>query len=186
MGFSTSLQGQAAHEALLGRQDAEIKLLETMRRCLTTKVKSDREYASTISSLSIQGKKTERHDDLVGSLINQSWRDIMDSIDQTAKLIKQQADSMENIVVEQISHLYGERRRARKIYQEEQTWLNNQFQQLTDDVSKKKTEYQKNLEIYKLTRSRFEEHYINRREFYFSRIFQYLLTVMILILSTYY
>lgn len=54
----------------------------------------------------------------------------MDSIDQTAKLIKQQADSIENIVVDQLSILYSERRRARKLYQEEQAWLNNQFQQV--------------------------------------------------------
>jgi len=54
----------------------------------------------------------------------------MDSIDQTAKLIKQQADSIENIVIDQLSMLYSERRRARKLYQEEQTWLNNQFQQV--------------------------------------------------------
>ncbi|XP_076239315.1 tyrosine-protein kinase Fer isoform X2 [Calliopsis andreniformis] len=160
MGFSTSLQGQASHEALLGRQDAEIKLLETMRRCLTIKVKSDREYASTITSLALQGKKIERNEDLVGSLITQSWKDIMDSIDQTAKLIKQQADSIEAIVVEHIITLCSERRRARKLYQEEQTWLNNQFQQLTEDVARKKMEYQKNLEMYKLMRSRFEEHYI--------------------------
>ncbi|XP_011305434.1 tyrosine-protein kinase Fps85D isoform X1 [Fopius arisanus] len=160
MGFSTSLQGQASHEALLGRQDAEIKLLETMKRCLTSKVKSDREYASTISSLSSQGKKVERCDDLVGSLITQSWRDIMDCIDQTAKLIKQQADSMENIVIDHINSLHSERRRARKLYQEEQTWLTNQFQQLSEDVARKKTEYQKNLEMYKLARSRFEEHYV--------------------------
>ncbi|XP_076765777.1 tyrosine-protein kinase Fer isoform X2 [Xylocopa sonorina] len=160
MGFSTSLQGQSSHEALLARQDAEIKLLETMRRCLTIKVKSDREYASTISSLSIQGRKIERNEDLVGSLIAQSWRDIIDSIDQTAKLMKQQADSIEAIVVEHITTLCTERRRARKLYQEEQTWLNNQFQQLTEDVARKKLEYQKNLEVYKLMRSRFEEHYV--------------------------
>ncbi|XP_015430678.1 PREDICTED: tyrosine-protein kinase Fps85D isoform X1 [Dufourea novaeangliae] len=160
MGFSASLQGQASHEALLGRQDAEIKLLETMKRCLTMKVKSDREYASTISALATQGKKIERNEDLVGSLIAQSWRDIMDSVDQMAKLIKQQADSVETIVVEHIAVLCSDRRRARKLYQEEQTWLNNQFQQLTEDVARKKLEYQKNLELYKLMRSRFEEHYV--------------------------
>lgn len=55
----------------------------------------------------------------------------MDSIDQTAKLIRQQADSIENIVVDQLSVLYSERRRARKLYQEEQVWLNNQFQQVS-------------------------------------------------------
>ena len=71
MGFSSNLQGQASHEALLARQDAEIKLLETMRRCLTTKVKSDKEYACTISSLSVQGKKIERTEDLAGSTIAQ-------------------------------------------------------------------------------------------------------------------
>ncbi|XP_020291804.1 tyrosine-protein kinase Fer isoform X4 [Pseudomyrmex gracilis] len=160
MGFSTSLQGQASHEALLARQDAEIKLLETMRRCLTSKIKSDRDYASTISSLAVQGKKIERTEDLVGSLVVQSWRDIMESIDQTAKLIKQQADSIENIVVDQLTALYTERRRAKKLYQEEQIWLNNQFQQLTEDVTRKKVEYQKNLEMYKLMRSRFEEYYV--------------------------
>lgn len=53
----------------------------------------------------------------------------MDTIDQTAKLIKQQADSIEN-VVDQLNTLYTERRRARKLYQEEQTWLTNQFQQV--------------------------------------------------------
>ncbi|XP_033327020.1 tyrosine-protein kinase Fer isoform X3 [Megalopta genalis] len=160
MGFSTSLQGQAFHEALLGRQDAEIKLLETMKRCLTMKVKSDREYASTISSLAVQGKKIERNEDLIGSLIAQSWRDIMDSVDQTAKLIKQQADQVDNIVVEHITILCAERRKTRKLYQEEQTWLSNQFQQLTEDVARKKLEYQKNLEVYKLMRSRFEEYYV--------------------------
>jgi len=32
--------------------------------------------------------------------------------------------------------------------------------QLTEDVARKKTEYQKYLELYKLMRSRFEEHYV--------------------------
>lgn len=54
----------------------------------------------------------------------------MDSLEQIAKLIKQQADSMENVVVEHISSLYAERRRARKLYQEEQAWLTTQFQQV--------------------------------------------------------
>jgi len=65
----------------------------------------------------------------------------MDSIDQTAKLIKQQADSIENIVVDQLSMLYSERRRARKFYQEEQTWLNNQFQQVHKNEFKFLTEH---------------------------------------------
>ena len=54
----------------------------------------------------------------------------MDSIDQMAKLVKQQAESMEISVLDQISSLHSERRKARKLYQEEQNWLNSQFQQV--------------------------------------------------------
>lgn len=32
--------------------------------------------------------------------------------------------------------------------------------QLSEDVTRKKTEYQKYVELYKLMRSRFEEHYV--------------------------
>ena len=32
MGFSSSLQGDSAHEALITRQDAELRLLENMKR----------------------------------------------------------------------------------------------------------------------------------------------------------
>lgn len=65
----------------------------------------------------------------------------MDSIDQTAKLIKQQADSIENIM-DQLNTLYTERRRAKKLYQEEQTWLTNQFQQVNKRLNSIVIKYQ--------------------------------------------
>lgn len=71
MGFSSNLQSKAAHEALLCRQDAELRLLDTMRRCLANKVKCDREYAVAITSVALQGQKLERAEDLVGSLVAQ-------------------------------------------------------------------------------------------------------------------
>lgn len=66
MGFSSALQGRAAHEALLVRQDAELRLLETMKRCLSQKVKCDREYAVALAAVSQQGLKIDRADDLHG------------------------------------------------------------------------------------------------------------------------
>lgn len=71
MEFPSKLQGQASHEALLNRQDAEIKLLDIMRKCIAAKIKSDKEYASSIASLSVQGKKVERSEELCGSVIVQ-------------------------------------------------------------------------------------------------------------------
>ena len=56
MGFSSSLQGASSQEALLARQDAELRLLDTMRRCLALKVKADRDYAVAINAFVMQAR----------------------------------------------------------------------------------------------------------------------------------
>ncbi|XP_021919830.1 tyrosine-protein kinase Fer isoform X3 [Zootermopsis nevadensis] len=160
MGFSSNLQSKAAHEALLCRQDAELRLLDTMRRCLANKVKCDREYAVAITSVALQGQKLERAEDLVGSLVAQAWKNMLEELDNTARLIKHNADSLESKSLDKLNSLYAEKRRARKQYQEEHNRIVAQFTHFTEDVARKKTEYQKYLELYKLMRSRFEEHYI--------------------------
>lgn len=66
MGFSTTLQSKSAHDALLSRQDAELRLLEIMKRCLLQKVKCDKEYAMALTAAAQQGLKIDRTDDLQG------------------------------------------------------------------------------------------------------------------------
>lgn len=58
----------SAHEALLVRQDAELRLMETMKRCLAQKVKCDKDYAISLSTVAQQGLKLDRVDDLQGGL----------------------------------------------------------------------------------------------------------------------
>lgn len=67
MGFS-ALQGKGVHEALLARQDSEIRLIETMRRCLSQKAKCDRDYATAMVNVAQTGLKIDRGDDLTGKL----------------------------------------------------------------------------------------------------------------------
>lgn len=69
MGFSSALQGKTAHDALLVRQDAELRLLEVMKRCLLQKVKCDKEYAIALTAAAQHGLKIDRADDLQGE-----WR----------------------------------------------------------------------------------------------------------------
>lgn len=68
MGFSTNLQGKLAHEALLSRQDAELRLLDSMKRCIVLKVKCDKDYAAALTSVATQGLKFDRGEDLTGEL----------------------------------------------------------------------------------------------------------------------
>ncbi|XP_048522923.1 tyrosine-protein kinase Fer isoform X2 [Dendroctonus ponderosae] len=160
MGFSTNLQGKIAHEALLSRQDAELRLLEAMKRCINVKVKCDRDYATALSTVASQGLKIDRGDELAGSVVCSAWRNMMEELENTAKLIRQNADTVEIKALDALNSLYAEKRKIRKAYQEEHVRIVQQFTHLSDDVIRKKTEYQKYLELYKLMRCKFEEIYI--------------------------
>ncbi|XP_055922735.1 tyrosine-protein kinase Fer isoform X4 [Eupeodes corollae] len=159
MGFSTALQGRAAHEALIVRQDAELRLMETMKRCFQMKAKCDREYAAGLAAAAQQGLKIDRADDMQGSLITKSWRSYMDELDQQAKQFRINAELLE-VICEKLAHLSQDKRKARKSYQEEHAKIAVRLNHLTDEVLRKKSEYQKHLEGYKALRTRFEEHYI--------------------------
>uniref|UniRef100_A0A023F4U3 Tyrosine-protein kinase n=1 Tax=Triatoma infestans TaxID=30076 RepID=A0A023F4U3_TRIIF len=160
MGFSTHLQSKAAHEALVSRQDAELRLLETMRRCITNKVKCDKDYALALANIVLQGQKTERIEDLYGSLVGQAWKGMMEDLDSAAKLVKSNAEIIEKETLEKVNTLCQEKRKARKQYLEEYTRITQQFTNIIEEVGRKKSDYQKHLEFYKLMRSRFEEHYV--------------------------
>uniref|UniRef100_A0A1B6KDU2 F-BAR domain-containing protein n=1 Tax=Graphocephala atropunctata TaxID=36148 RepID=A0A1B6KDU2_9HEMI len=162
MGFSTNLQSRGGHEALLGRQEAELRLLESMRRCLLNKVKCDREYSSALCVVSAQAQKVERGDDnnyLSGSLVAQAWKGILEELERVAKLVKSNADTVEKETIEKLNTLYIEKRKARKTYQDEHTRISLQMSNVAEEVSRKKAEYQKQFENYRLMRSRFEDHF---------------------------
>ncbi|XP_055613638.1 tyrosine-protein kinase Fer-like, partial [Uranotaenia lowii] len=127
MGFSSALQGRAAHEALLNRQEAELKLLDTMKRCLIQKSKCDKEYATSLAAVTQQGLKVDRSDDLQGSHVTRAWRAFMEELEHTAKQIRANAEQLEALCLEKLAHLYQEKRRVRKQYQEEHTKIASKF-----------------------------------------------------------
>ncbi|CRL07876.1 CLUMA_CG020915, isoform C [Clunio marinus] len=153
MGFS-AMQGKGVHEALLARQDAEIRLIETMRRCLSQKAKCDRDYATALVNVAQTGLKIDRSDDLA------AWKKFMDEIEQQSKQIRFNAEQLENLCSDRMTQLYQDKRKSRKQYQEEHAKVASQFAHLTEEYQKKKAEYQKHLDYYKQLRMRFEEHYI--------------------------
>ncbi|XP_039490560.1 tyrosine-protein kinase Fer isoform X3 [Drosophila santomea] len=159
MGFSSALQSRAAHEALIVRQDAELRLMETMKRSIQMKAKCDKEYAISLTAVAQQGLKIDRADEMQGSLISKSWRSYMDELDQQAKQFKFNAEQLE-VVCDKLTHLSQDKRKARKAYQEEHAKIAARLNHLTDEVVRKKSEYQKHLEGYKALRTRFEENYI--------------------------
>jgi len=48
MAFGTELQGRSSHEALLGLQDCELRQLDGIKKCVTQRIKCDRDYANSL------------------------------------------------------------------------------------------------------------------------------------------
>ncbi|CAH2981716.1 unnamed protein product [Chilo suppressalis] len=160
MGYASTGAGRAAHEALLARQDAELRLMEAMKRSLQAKMKSDREYALALSAAAAQGQKMDKCEELNGSVIASAWRTMTEEWESTSKLIKANAEALESRALDRLTALMAERRKTRKVYQEDHTKISSQFTQLSEEVQRKQSEYQKCLESYKQMRTKFEENYL--------------------------
>jgi tyrosine-protein kinase Fer len=107
MGFSSSLQGATSHDAILQRVDAELRLLENMKRCLGARVKADREYAIALNSFVLQSQKFDAHGDVqCGSLVAKSWSVFIEETDKMSKACKDGADTLATTSLEKLNNLY--------------------------------------------------------------------------------
>ena len=59
MSFGDNFQQLSSHRALLHLQDAEIQLLESMKKCIDQRIKSDRQYASALTLVVSHAQKLD-------------------------------------------------------------------------------------------------------------------------------
>lgn len=62
MTFGTELQATSSHEALLKRQDAEIRLLEALKKFVTQRVKCDKDYINALNGIVSAAQKFDCSD----------------------------------------------------------------------------------------------------------------------------
>lgn len=156
MGFSSSLQGETAHEALLARQDAELRLLENMKRCLALRIKCDREYAISLNSVVLQAQKMDKVE-LAGSLVAQCWSTFIDESEKIVKSVKENADQLASTTLETLGTLFVEKRTNRKNYSDEHARICNDLHKLQDNVMKLRVEYERSVDQYSSAKAKLEE-----------------------------
>ena len=156
MGFSSSLQGEAAHEALISRQDAELRLLENMKRCLTLRVKCDREYAIALNTVVLQAQKMDKVE-LAGSLVARCWSSFVDESEKIVKMVKENADFLATTTLDMLNNLTTEKRTNRKFYHEEHGRICQELQRLQDNVTRLRGDYERCVESYNSARNKYED-----------------------------
>lgn len=133
MGFSSELCSPQGHGAVQQMQEAELRLLEGMRKWMAQRVKSDREYAGLLHHMSLQDGGGQNWSSGPDSHISQSWAEITSQTENLSRVLRQHAEDLNSGPLSKLSVLIRERQHLRKTY-------NEQWQQLQQELTKTRIE----------------------------------------------
>uniref|UniRef100_A0A8C8CWL6 non-specific protein-tyrosine kinase n=1 Tax=Oncorhynchus tshawytscha TaxID=74940 RepID=A0A8C8CWL6_ONCTS len=141
MGFGRDLRN--SHDGLLKLQDWELKLLETVKRFMTLRVKSDKEYASLLLNISQQ---VEKHDnssqmDYISN-VSKSWAHMVQQTEQLSKIMKCHAEELNSGPLHRLTMMIKDKQQVKKSYQSIHTQIEFEMNKVTkSDLEKLKGTY---------------------------------------------
>uniref|UniRef100_A0A8B9K9R3 Tyrosine-protein kinase n=1 Tax=Astyanax mexicanus TaxID=7994 RepID=A0A8B9K9R3_ASTMX len=116
MGFGQDLRN--SHEGLIKLQDWELKLLETVKRFMTLRVKSDKEYASLLLNISQQVDKHDNSSQIhYISTVSKSWAHMVQQTDQLSKIMKSHAEELNSGPLHRLTMMIKDKHQVKRSYQ---------------------------------------------------------------------
>ncbi|KAK9532117.1 hypothetical protein VZT92_009519 [Zoarces viviparus] len=138
MGFGRDLRN--SHEGLLKLQDWELKLLETVKRFMTLRVKSDKEYAALLLSMTQQTEKQEAADYV--STVSKSWSQVIRQTEALGRVMRGHADDLNSGPLHRLATLIRDKQQVKKSYQSLHQQLESHNHKVTrTDLDKLKATY---------------------------------------------
>uniref|UniRef100_A0A7N6FLP4 Tyrosine-protein kinase n=1 Tax=Anabas testudineus TaxID=64144 RepID=A0A7N6FLP4_ANATE len=138
MGFGRDLRN--SHEGLLKLQDWELKLLETVKRFMTQRVKSDKEYATLLLSMTQQTEKQEAADYV--STVSKSWSQVVRQTEALGRVMRSHADDLNSGPLHRLATLIRDKQQVKKSYQNLHQQLESHNHKVTrSDLEKLKVTY---------------------------------------------
>ncbi|KAM7392234.1 hypothetical protein PAMA_007387 [Pampus argenteus] len=138
MGFGRDLRN--SHEGLLKLQDWELKLLETVKRFMTLRVKSDKEYATLLLSMTQQTEKQEAADYV--STVSKSWSQVVRQTEVLGRVMRTHADDLNSGPLHRLATLIRDKQQVKKSYQSLHQQLESHNHKVTrSDLEKLKSTY---------------------------------------------
>ncbi|KAM6987144.1 tyrosine-protein kinase Fer isoform 2-T2 [Aplochiton taeniatus] len=141
MGFGRDLR--YSHDGLLKLQDWELKLLETVKRFMTLRVKSDKEYASLLLNISQQ---VDKHDnsfqvDYVSN-VSKSWVHMVHQTEQLGKIMKCHAEELNSGPLHRLTMMIKDKQQVKKSYLSIHQQIESEMNKVTkSDLEKLKGTY---------------------------------------------
>ncbi|XP_016077463.1 PREDICTED: tyrosine-protein kinase Fer isoform X2 [Miniopterus natalensis] len=114
MGFGSDLKN--SHEAVLKLQDWELRLLETVKKFMALRIKSDKEYASTLQNLCNQVDKESTTQVNYVSNVSKSWLLMIQQTEQLSRIMKTHAEDLNSGPLHRLTMMIKDKQQVKKSY----------------------------------------------------------------------
>ncbi|XP_056146240.1 tyrosine-protein kinase Fer isoform X2 [Lampris incognitus] len=138
MGFGRDLRN--SHEGLLKLQDWELKLLETVKRFMTMRVKSDREYSALLHNMTEKLDSGPQVDYI--STVSKSWAHLIGQTEELSRVMRSHADEVNSGPLHRLATLIRDKQQVKKSYQSLHQQIHSDHNKVTKtDLDKLKVTY---------------------------------------------
>ncbi|XP_051919529.1 tyrosine-protein kinase Fes/Fps isoform X2 [Hippocampus zosterae] len=146
MGFGKDLRGPQAHAAVLRLLDSELHMMEVMKKWMSQRAKSDREFAVQLHHMAVMVDKQERPQPEAGmdhiSQINKSWVALVSQTDLLSQLMRRCSEELLNGPVSKLTVLIRDKQQLRKNFTEQWSLLRQELSKATEtDLDRLKCSY---------------------------------------------
>nr|AMP18892.1 gag-fps fusion protein [Avian leukosis and sarcoma virus] len=146
MGFGPELWCPKGHSELLRLQDSELRLLELMKKWMSQRAKSDREYAGMLHHMFSQLEKQEGLGHLRAtdhsSQIGESWWVLASQTETLSQTLRRHAEELAAGPLAKLSILIRDKQQLRKAFSEQWQQLSQEYARTTQqEMEKLKAQY---------------------------------------------
>uniref|UniRef100_A0A672QVG5 Tyrosine-protein kinase n=1 Tax=Sinocyclocheilus grahami TaxID=75366 RepID=A0A672QVG5_SINGR len=158
MGFAEDLWCPQGHAALMKLQDSELRLMEVMKKWMTQRAKSDREFFVQLHQMSAIVEKLEGSQPGGGldyiSQFNKSWNVLVSQTESLSRIMRKHSEDLMVGPLSKLTLLIRDKQQLRKTYGEQWNLLNQElcrvsldrlkssYRQLVRDATQAKRKYQ--------------------------------------------
>ncbi|XP_022360480.1 tyrosine-protein kinase Fer [Enhydra lutris kenyoni] len=114
MGFGSDLKN--SHDAVLKLQDWELRLLETVKKFMALRIKSDKEYASTLQNLCNQVDKESTVQMNYVSNVSKSWLLMIQQTEQLSRIMKTHAEDLNSGPLHRLTMMIKDKQQVKKSF----------------------------------------------------------------------
>ncbi|XP_078539396.1 tyrosine-protein kinase Fes/Fps [Lissotriton helveticus] len=145
MGFGADFCYPDGHNSLIRLQESELRLLEVIKKWITQRVKSDREYAALLHQMFAQAERQEATPTGLAeytSQFSQSWTTLVQQTESLSQILRKHSEDLTAGPLSKLAILIRDKQQLKKAYNDQWQQLNQDFIKTSQqDIEKLKAQY---------------------------------------------